>query len=48
VSLSDFTIIVNRANPGPHAPDFETLDVAGIDFVVGSGGGPKQDVYYVH
>ncbi|KAL3763845.1 hypothetical protein ACHAW5_006263 [Stephanodiscus triporus] len=48
VSLSDFTIIVNRANPGPHAPDFETLDVAGIDFVVGSGGVPKQDIYYVH
>jgi len=48
VSLSDFTIIVNRARPGPDAPDFETLDFSSIDFVTGSSGGPKQDVYYVH
>ena len=47
VSLSDFTIIVNRARPGPYAPDFET-DFSSIDFVTGSSGGPKQDVYYVH
>jgi hypothetical protein len=48
VSLSDFTIIVNRARPGQYAPDFETLDFSSIDFVTGSSGEPKQDVYYVH
>ena len=33
VSLSDFTIIVNRAYPGRYSPDFATTDVSGIDFV---------------
>lgn len=49
ISLSDFTIIVKRALPGPFAPDFETLDLSNIDFVTGgSNGRPKQDVYHVH
>ena len=49
ISLSDFTIIVNRALPGPSAPDFETLNLSDIDFVTGgSNGRPKQDVYHIH
>jgi hypothetical protein len=56
VSLSDYTIIVNRAKPGRYSPDFATTDVSGIDFVVESSSGeggtttttPKRDVYYVH
>ena len=48
-SLSDYTIVINRARPGPYAPDFDTTDVDGIDFVEGtSGGSPQRDVYYVH
>ncbi|KAL7541508.1 hypothetical protein ACHAXR_010989, partial [Thalassiosira sp. AJA248-18] len=55
-SLSDYTIVVNRARPGPYAPDFDTADVSAIDFVVESPSGgvgagsstPKKDVYYVH
>lgn len=47
-SLSDYTIVINRARPGRYAPDFDTADVAGIDFVTESNGALKQDVYYVH
>eukprot|EP00580_Thalassiosira_gravida_P015268 CAMPEP_0201661640 /NCGR_PEP_ID=MMETSP0494-20130426/3942_1 /ASSEMBLY_ACC=CAM_ASM_000839 /TAXON_ID=420259 /ORGANISM="Thalassiosira gravida, Strain GMp14c1" /LENGTH=1605 /DNA_ID=CAMNT_0048139801 /DNA_START=141 /DNA_END=4958 /DNA_ORIENTATION=+ len=52
-SLSDYTIVVNRARPGPHAPDFDTSDISSIEFIganSSSGGGvmPKSDVYYVH
>jgi hypothetical protein len=48
VSLSDYTIIVNRAKAGPYAPDFETTDLSGINFVTGSYGEPKKDIYFVH
>jgi len=47
-SLSDYSIVVNRARPGPYAPDFDTSDISGIDFVSEEGDGLKQDVYYVH
>ncbi|KAL7457435.1 hypothetical protein ACHAWC_008974 [Mediolabrus comicus] len=45
--LSDYTIVVKRALPGAHAPDFEVDDVNAIDFVMDSNA-PKVDVYYVH
>ena len=45
--LSDYTIVVKRALPGAHAPDFEVDDVNAIDFVMDSNA-PKSDVYYVH
>ena len=45
--LSDYTIMVRRALPGPHAPDFEVDDANAIDFAMDSGT-PKSDVYYVH
>ena len=45
--LSDYTIIVRRALPGPHAPDFEIDDANAIDFSMDSGT-PKFDSYYVH
>ena len=53
VSLSDYSIVINRARPGPYAPDFDTTDVTGIDFVAetssnGVQGALKQDKYYVH
>ena len=48
VSLSDYTIVINRARPGRYAPDFDTTDVTGIDFVTESNGALKQDAYYVH
>ena len=47
--LSDYTIVVRRALPGPNAPDFE-VDYANfdaIDFAVDAGT-PKSDTYYVH
>ena len=45
--LSDYTIIVRRALPGPHAPDFEVDDANAIDFSMDAGN-PKLDSYYVH
>jgi len=51
-SLSDFTIVVHRARPGPYAPNFDTADVCRIDFVMdpsnSSSSRPKRDVYYAH
>ena len=49
VSLSDFTIVVTRALPGPYAPDFTTGDPSMFEFVTEQGSStPKADVYYVH
>jgi len=49
VSLSDYTIVVTRALPGPYAPDFTTGDPSMFEFVVEQGSStPKADVYYVH
>ena len=49
VSLSDYTIVVTRALPGPYAPDFTTGDPSMFEFVVEQGSRtPKADVYYVH
>lgn len=48
-SLSDYAIVVLRARPGPHAPDFDSSDVRTLDLVAKAGGGaPRQDAYYVH
>ncbi|KAL7504535.1 hypothetical protein ACHAXN_002171 [Cyclotella atomus] len=47
-SLSDFTIVVHRALPGPFAPDFDVADFNLIDVELGSDGSPVVDVYYVH
>ncbi|KAL3803217.1 hypothetical protein HJC23_003492 [Cyclotella cryptica] len=47
-SLSDFTIVVHRALPGPFAPDFDVVDRNAIDVVIGTDGSPLIDVYYVH
>ncbi|KAL7464350.1 hypothetical protein ACHAXS_004686 [Conticribra weissflogii] len=48
VSLSDFTIVVQRALPGPLAPDFDSGTTQGIDFILDSDGSPRTDVYHVH
>mmetsp|Transcript_29906 Transcript_29906/g.58110 ORF Transcript_29906/g.58110 Transcript_29906/m.58110 type:complete len:1495 (-) Transcript_29906:54-4538(-) len=48
VSLSDFTIVVQRALPGPLAPDFDGGNAQGIDFILDSDGSPRTDVYHVH
>ena len=47
-SLSDFTIVVHRALPGPFAPDFDVADINLIDAALGADGSPLVDVYYVH
>ena len=47
-SLSDFTIVVHRALPGPFAPDFDVADINLIDAALGADGSPVVDVYYVH
>jgi hypothetical protein len=47
-SLSDFTIVVHRALPGPFAPDFDVGDINLIDVALGADGSPLVDVYYVH
>lgn len=47
-SLSDFTIVVHRALPGPFAPDFDVADINLIDASLGTDGSPIVDVYYVH
>lgn len=49
-SLSDYTIIVNRARPGPYAPDFDLSDLSSIEFISANSvaGLPKADTYYVH
>jgi hypothetical protein len=47
-SLSDFTIVVHRALPGPFAPDFDVADINLIDVSLGNDGSPIIDVYYVH
>jgi hypothetical protein len=47
-SLSDFTIVVHRALPGPFAPDFDVPDHNMIDVIKGADGSPQMDIYYVH
>lgn len=52
-SLSDFTIVVNRAMRGILAPDFDvegsnSVNRSAIDFVVGTDGSLSKDVYHVH
>ena len=47
-SLSDFTIVVHRALPGPFAPDFEVSDINLIDVALDVDRSPSVDVYHVH
>ena len=47
-SLSDFTIVVHRALPGPFAPDFDVSDINLIDVALDADRSPLVDVYHVH